>query len=258
VAVPRWSSRRTPGPITTDVCCRQNRRSSFAQHRHWWLWVPAQGRDDAITFRRNTCVFPDSIFKPSIPSLRAKQKQSRSCFCDAQRCATTSRHTRECGYPVRCGFSFQHRRLGILDHPLSRMMTTESVARSRSSNALPRSRGTKRPSHARTIRPQISEGAGKAGCSAHPRPRVQSVESTRVRHHRFAGTPGLPCAMVLTVSSALSLVTGRSCHHRPRENLLPENLTPASGRQDHTTSPSASQARSSMRYSRPPHPAPRP
>jgi hypothetical protein len=60
-------------------------------------------------------------------------------------------------------------------------------------------------------------GAGKAGCPLHPRPRVQSVESTRVRHHRFTGTPGLPCAMVLTVSSALSLVTGLCCHHHRRD-----------------------------------------
>jgi hypothetical protein len=28
--------------------------------------------------------------------------------------------------------------------------------------------------------------------------------------------PGLPCAMVLTGSSALSLVTGLVCHHRKR------------------------------------------
>jgi hypothetical protein len=28
--------------------------------------------------------------------------------------------------------------------------------------------------------------------------------------------PGLPCAMVLTVSFALSLVTGLVCHHRKR------------------------------------------
>jgi hypothetical protein len=62
-------------------------------------------------------------------------------------------------------------------------------------------------------------GAGKAGCPLHPRPRVQSVESTRVRHHRFTGTPGLPCAMVLTVSSALSSVTGLCCH-RHRRNLF--------------------------------------
>ena len=45
--------------------------------------------------------------------------------------------------------------------------------------------------------------------------------------------------MVLTVSFVLSPVTGLSCHRRSRW-LPSENLTPASGRQDHTTSPSAS------------------
>ena len=42
-----------------------------------------------------------------------------------------------------------------------------------------------------------------------------------------------------TAYSALSPVTGLSCHRHPREVLLPANLTPASGRQDHTASPSA-------------------
>ena len=45
--------------------------------------------------------------------------------------------------------------------------------------------------------------------------------------------------MVLTVSFVLSPVTGLSCHRHPRK-LSFANLTPASGRQDHTTSPSAS------------------
>jgi hypothetical protein len=46
--------------------------------------------------------------------------------------------------------------------------------------------------------------------------------------------------MVLTVSFALSLVTGLSCHHRkPQCESIVAHLTPASGRQDHTTSPSA-------------------
>ena len=114
------------------------------------------------------------------PIFASEAKQSRSCFCDAQRCATTSRHTRECGYPVRCGFSFQHRRLGILDHPLSRMMTTESVARSRSSNALPRSRGTKRPSYARTIRPPNIRGRRESrvlGAPAAPRAKCRKHAS---------------------------------------------------------------------------------
>jgi len=45
--------------------------------------------------------------------------------------------------------------------------------------------------------------------------------------------------MVLTVFFVLSSVTGLFCHRRSRELLRLENLTPASGRQDHTTSPSA-------------------
>src|SRR5579863_2238176 len=52
-------------------------------------------------------------------------------------------------------------------------------------------------------------------------------------------TPGIPRAMVLTAYIALSPVTGLSCHRRPRDHHL-TNLTPASGRQDHTASPSAS------------------
>jgi hypothetical protein len=42
---------------------------------------------------------------------------------------------------------------------------------------------------------EIEEGAGKAGCPQHPRSCAQ--ECTRVTA-RCAGTPGLPCAMVLT------------------------------------------------------------
>jgi hypothetical protein len=45
--------------------------------------------------------------------------------------------------------------------------------------------------------------------------------------------------MVLTVSFALSPVTGLVCHRRLAK-FISQSLTPASGRQDHTTSPSAS------------------
>src|SRR6266851_2918616 len=53
--------------------------------------------------------------------------------------------------------------------------------------------------------------------------------------------------MVLTVSFVLSPVTGLVCHRRPRIGFVQArlgrrnsaNLTPASGRQDHTTSPYA-------------------
>ncbi|MGX9432216.1 hypothetical protein ACWKUA_43035, partial [Bradyrhizobium sp. LeoA1S1] len=43
----------------------------------------------------------------------------------------------------------------------------------------------------------------------------------------------------VTVSFVLSSVTGLFCHRHPRQLLLLASLAPASGRQDHTTSPSA-------------------
>ena len=43
---------------------------------------------------------------------------------------------------------------------------------------------------------------------------VCKMENTRVSHHRFTGSPGTPCAVVLTVSFVLSLMTGLCCHHR--------------------------------------------
>jgi len=60
------------------------------------------------------------------------------------------------------------------------------------------------------------EGAGNAGCLQHPQPRAQRVGSTRVSHHRYPGTPGIPCAMVLTAYSVLSPATNSSCHRRWR------------------------------------------
>jgi hypothetical protein len=58
-------------------------------------------------------------------------------------------------------------------------------------------------------------------------------------HYGHTGSPGIPYAMVLTVSFVLSPVIGLICHRR-LQTLPSANLTPASRRQDHTTSPSAS------------------
>ena len=85
---------------------------------------------------------------------------------------------------------------------------------------------------------EITEGAGNAGCALHPRPRVQQ-KSTRVSNHRYTASTGIPCTMVLTVSFVISPVTGLFCH-RHFAGIIPRTLAPASGRQDHTTSPSAS------------------
>jgi hypothetical protein len=83
---------------------------------------------------------------------------------------------------------------GILDHPLSRMRTTESVACSRSSNARPHSHRAMRPSYAQKSRPPRSEGAvlpqeGSRECRTLGASAAACavIESTRVSHHGHAG-----------------------------------------------------------------------
>jgi hypothetical protein len=68
--------------------------------------------------------------------------------------------------------------------------------------------------------------------------RAKVIKHTSVVTTGSPEIPSLPCAMVLTAYFALSPVTGLVCHRRSR--IQPATLTPASGRQDHTTSPSAS------------------
>jgi hypothetical protein len=93
------------------------------------------------------------------------------------------------------------------------------------------------------------EGVGNAGCPLHPRSRVHFVlvERTRVTTST-PEHPAFPHAMVLTAYVVLSPVTGLFCHRRQRISFChcpvgpikhPQNLTPASGRQDHTILPSA-------------------
>jgi hypothetical protein len=73
------------------------------------------------------------------------------------------------------------------------------------------------------------------------------VERTRVTTST-PESPDVPARNGFTVSFVLSPVTGLFCHRRPRIKVLSApgradstsaNLTPASGRQDHTTSPYA-------------------
>src|ERR1700729_4033582 len=63
---------------------------------------------------------------------------------------------------------------------------------------------------------QRAQGKPGARCT---RSRAWCVVNTRVSHHRFTGSPGLPCAMVLTAYFALSPVTGLSCHRRQRNRF---------------------------------------
>ena len=80
------------------------------------------------------------------------------------------------------------------------------------------------------------------------------VGSTRVSHHRSPEHPAFPARWFYGLFRALP--GDRAClpPSSPRSLLL-ENLTPASGRQDHTTSPSARVRSRQQRTSRPSHPA---
>src|SRR5712664_4802908 len=84
-----------------------------------------------------------------------------------------------------------------------------------------------------------------ARCTHSPACEVGSAHGSSPQVHR--NHPAFPHAMVLTAYFVLSPVTGLVCHRRQRIKVLSEpgwadltsaNLTPASGRQDHTTSPS--------------------
>src|SRR6202521_4864374 len=114
-------------------------------------------------------------------------------------------------------------------------------------DATSRARGAMRPSRALDLPPK--EGVGNAGCPLHPRPRVHFVvvERTRVTTST-PESPGIPARNGFTVYFALSPVIGLFCHRRSTDTVLSKpgradqtsaNLTPASGCQDHTTSPYA-------------------
>src|SRR3982075_4640639 len=94
------------------------------------------------------------------------------------------------------------------------------------------------------------EGVGNAGWPLHPRPRVHFVlvESTRVTTST-PESPGIPArngfnslCRALPGDRALLPPSSRgypACPHPVGPTRLPQDLTPASGRQDHTILPSA-------------------
>ena len=107
-----------------------------------------------------------------------------------------------------------------------------------------RPRGAWRPRFASVSPYQIKKGAGKAGCRSHPRSCVQK-RTSRPQGNRIIrlsprnglrlirDLPGEPCTVatvVLRIADALEPVG---------PDASPQNLTPALGRRNHTTSPSA-------------------
>jgi len=105
--------------------------------------------------------------------------------------------------------------------------------------------------------PRKSEGAGNAGCFGHTRSLVcENKKHTSIVTTGIAGSTGIPCANGFNgflralpgEPGFLATITLR---------IIPQGLTPASGRQNHTTSPSAGQRSRQKRSQRPPHPASR-
>ena len=85
--------------------------------------------------------------------------------------------------------------------------------------------------------PQKSEGAGKTGCSPHPRSRAQWVDSGRARAYRFGGiTPAFPARRLYGLYE-FAPVTGFLATVIPGKRWLPLRLdasTGASGPHDFT------------------------
>ena len=103
-------------------------------------------------------------------------------------------------------------------------------------HTLPHSRGAKRPSDAKNFRPLFR---GRRECRAPDAPAAARgvVVSTRVSHHGHTGnTRHSPRNGFNSLFRALP--GDRAClPPSPLRSLLPRNLMPASGHQDHTTSP---------------------
>ena len=147
---------------------------------------------------------------------------------------------RPCPGLRRCGRRMWCATLNEL--PPIRFQTAKTI-----SDVSPCSRGTLRPSCGFIFRPLRGRGecrvpdAPAASCA------IVVVERTRVTTST-PERPAFPHAMVLTAYVVLSPVTGLFCHRRLADIVLslpgwadrtPQNLTPASGRQDHTILPSA-------------------
>jgi len=98
----------------------------------------------------------------------------------------------------------------------------------------------KAPELCRRFEPPKNRGRRECRVPAAPAASRAKVKAHERSHHRFTGASRHSLRGGFTAYSALSPVTGLSCHRRLRDT--PARLTPASGRQDHTALPSASSA----------------
>src|SRR5258708_32942495 len=110
----------------------------------------------------------------------------------------------------------------------SNFQTAETI-----SDTTAHSRGAMRPRFCKNRSPSKTEGAGNAGRSMHPQPRVRNkIKHTSVVTTGPPDSPGIPRAMVLTVSFVLSPVTMLGCHRRLRFTRQLDTSVGASGPHD--------------------------
>ena len=114
--------------------------------------------------------------------------------------------------------------------------TTKSAPTARE-HTVPHSRGVKTPELCQQL-PSRIEGAGNAGRSMHPQPRMQNKKAYEHSHHGHTGfTRHSPRN---GFNGFLRALPGDRAFLSPSSaETSSANLTPASRRQDHTTSPSA-------------------
>src|ERR1700732_2656281 len=141
---------------------------------------------------------------------------------------------------------------GILDRPLSRTMTTGGLACSNASDTTPHSRDALRPRFAPTsLSKERAQGNPGARCT-----RSLACESDKAHEHSHYRFTGITRPSLRNGFNGLSrALPGDRAFLPPSFADRSTPLTPASGRQDHTTSPSASGAARLASLSRPPHPA---
>jgi hypothetical protein len=99
------------------------------------------------------------------------------------------------------------------------------------------SRRGSRPSFAKLMSLENWRAQGKPGARCTRSLACESDKAHERSHHRFTGNTQPSLRNGFNGYFVLSPVTGLFCHRRSR--IQPATLTPASGRQDHTTSPSA-------------------
>jgi hypothetical protein len=127
---------------------------------------------------------------------------------------------------------------GILVHPPSRVMTAGCVARDHSFAISPHLLREFYPDRS-ALSYQRAQGMPGARCA---RSRACSVESTRVSHHGHTGNTRHSPRNGLRLTPRSPRGPGSFAPVTFAEIASHESLTPASGCQDHTTSPSASGA----------------